>query len=326
MANIQDLSTTILDTPSSGDGDAQSIQIDVRTARIENMATGDDNVYVAEPPTPTHSQYPYNDSHLSLSGHLIEIDDTPGAERLLDQHKAGTFLEVHPDGSRVTKIFGKDFYIVLDEHNLFVAGNLNITCQSNVNLLVKGNMKSKIGGNFEQIVLGNMVTRVSGTTTHYSKGDIDIQTAGNLRMRSALASAFVAATKITIGAPDVSLSATNSSTFNTGSGSIGVSGGVATISGDTVNIRATNQLTTWGTHVYSNPSATSSVVPAPALGPTPAIPYIAKKDIGPGLTIPDSLISPSVDSMLAVRTDNNNLVDTLPTGITYPKDRKPIVE
>ena len=53
------------------------------------------------------SQYPYNHVYESESGHVMEIDDSPEAERLLRYHKTGTFEEIHPDGQRVVKVIGK---------------------------------------------------------------------------------------------------------------------------------------------------------------------------------------------------------------------------
>ncbi len=104
------------DSPPATFGEGQSVQGDIRAGRIEVIATGDDEINVAEPSTPTHSVYPNNHVYQTASGHLQEFDDTPGAERINTQHKAGTFREIHPDGSVVHKIFGKDFYIILDDH------------------------------------------------------------------------------------------------------------------------------------------------------------------------------------------------------------------
>ena len=39
--------------------------------------------------------YPFNHVHESECGHIHEIDDTPGGERLLQQHITGTFAEIH---------------------------------------------------------------------------------------------------------------------------------------------------------------------------------------------------------------------------------------
>src|ERR1035437_1491039 len=186
------------DAPPSTSGEGQSVQGDIRSARIEVIATADDKVNVTEPSTATHPQYPWNHPEQSLSGHLKEIDDTPGAERLLEQHKAGTFNEVHPDGSKVTKIFGKDFYLVLDDHTLFVGGNLHISVQGNANLLVAGDLKTKVGGNYNLTVFGDMTTRVTGKTLHYGKDQIDIQTEKTLKTYSVLESTFKAKTTATL--------------------------------------------------------------------------------------------------------------------------------
>jgi hypothetical protein len=46
------------------------------------------------------AKYPYNHVHQSESGHIIEIDDTPGNERLHRFHRAGTFEEIGPLGTK----------------------------------------------------------------------------------------------------------------------------------------------------------------------------------------------------------------------------------
>ena len=281
------------DAPGSSYGEGQSLQSDIRQARIEAMATGNDAVYIAEPPFPSHPVYPNNDSYLSPCGHLQETDDTPGAERLLSMHKSGTFVECHPDGSRVTKIFGKDFYICLDDHQLFVAGTINITCQSNVNMLVKGDLTQKIGGNLTTTVLGNHTTRVGGKSVTYSMGQMDIQSMNNILVRTD--AYFQVQSKLQMKFQ----SAAN----------------IITRAATTTQIWSDGETFVDGSQVHWN-------LP----GVNPHTDNLVKKDIGPGLNIPSSLITPSVDSMLAVRTDNSSLVSTLSTTDTYPKDRIKVVE
>lgn len=172
------------DVPAFAYGVGQSKQGDIKSVTVTSIATADDNYSVAEPSSPTHPQYPYNKAEQTLSGHLFEVDDTPGAERLLRMHKSGTFEEIHPDGTKVYKIFGDDFYIVLDDHTLTVGGNLNITVQGNANMLVKGNMKTKVDGDYNLTVNGNMTTRVAGTTKLFSKGSLKLETASEFNVRS----------------------------------------------------------------------------------------------------------------------------------------------
>lgn len=172
--------------PELSYGTGQGKSVDIRSARLTEITTADDKIVITEPSSQSHSQYPFNKVDQSISGHIREVDDTPGAERLMEMHKSGTYQEILPDGTKVTKIFGDDFYIALIDHNLVVGGNLNITVQGDCNLLVKGSMKTKVDGNYNLTVNGNMTTRVEGNEVHYVKGDIDYQTNSNLTIRTQL--------------------------------------------------------------------------------------------------------------------------------------------
>jgi hypothetical protein len=55
------------------------------------------------PSDPYAAEYPNNAVHATKSGHVIEIDDTPDAERIHIHHKSGSFIEIHPDGKIVVK-------------------------------------------------------------------------------------------------------------------------------------------------------------------------------------------------------------------------------
>ena len=83
-------------------------------------------------------QYPYNHVYESESGHIHEIDDTKGGERLFTQHTSGTFEEIHPDGSKVVKIIGDNYEIVAGKSNIAIFGDVNITTSGTVRELIKG--------------------------------------------------------------------------------------------------------------------------------------------------------------------------------------------
>ena len=59
------------------------------------------------------AKYPYNHVTQTESGHLIEMDDTPGKERLHWYHRAGTFTEIGALGHRITKVVSEDFKVNL---------------------------------------------------------------------------------------------------------------------------------------------------------------------------------------------------------------------
>ena len=63
------------------------------------------------PTHPFNPEYPYNHVTYTESGHLFELDDSPGAERVRLLHRTQSFLEFLPDGSRVDNTVGKSYFL-----------------------------------------------------------------------------------------------------------------------------------------------------------------------------------------------------------------------
>lgn len=91
------------------------------------QTAGADGSQWSEPANPYATEYPMNSVHESRSGHIHEIDDTKDHERLHRYHRTGTFEEIHPDGSMVTKIIGDNFTILMQDDNVVVNGACNLT-------------------------------------------------------------------------------------------------------------------------------------------------------------------------------------------------------
>lgn len=108
------------------------------------------------------SIYPYNDVRETESGHVFEVDDTPGNGRIHEYHNSGTFYEVQADGKKITKVVGEDFEIVLKDKNLFVKGNLNINVQGDTTLYVNGDMYQEVDGDMFTSIRGDRVTKIAG--------------------------------------------------------------------------------------------------------------------------------------------------------------------
>ena len=100
-------------------------------------------------------QYPYNHVHESESGHIHEIDDSPGAERLFTQHASGTFEEIHPKGDKVVKVIGDNYEIVAGKSNVSISGNVNLTVAGTVRELIKGDYHLEVEGNYTQKIHKN---------------------------------------------------------------------------------------------------------------------------------------------------------------------------
>tara|TARA_R110002096_G_scaffold14161_3_gene49443 strand:- start:10290 stop:11732 length:1443 start_codon:yes stop_codon:yes gene_type:complete len=111
---------------------------------------------------PSQSAYPYNHTYTSESGHVMEYDDTPGSERIHQYHTKGSFYEIQPDGSRVTKIVGDDYEMFLKGKNVVVDGNMNLTVRGDVRLMVEKNLYQEVRGDYHLRVDGDMVTKIRG--------------------------------------------------------------------------------------------------------------------------------------------------------------------
>ena len=124
----------------------------------------------------TSGQYPFNHVFESESGHIREIDDSPGAERLFTQHKSGTFEEIHPDGTKVVKVIGDNYEIIAGASNVYITGNVNITTEGTVREYIKGDYHLEVEGNYTQKIHKNLRTKIGAGT---SGGNLEEEIIGN---------------------------------------------------------------------------------------------------------------------------------------------------
>ena len=122
-----------------------------------------------EPVTSYNAIYPYNKASVSESGHVFELDDTPGSERIHLQHKGGTSFEIQPNGTLLEKIYGDDYTIVINNRkvyvegkcDLIVKGSINIISENDCNITVNGNANTNIHGDYN-LNVGGRFNIVSG--------------------------------------------------------------------------------------------------------------------------------------------------------------------
>lgn len=117
-------------------------------------------------------EYRYNHTIETPRGHMLEMDDTPTRERIRISHRANTFIEMHPNGDEVHKIFGDGYEIVVKDKNVLIKGTCNITIEGDCNMRVQGDMVQTIEGNLEQHIKGHYRQLVEKTSTIQSQGDM----------------------------------------------------------------------------------------------------------------------------------------------------------
>jgi hypothetical protein len=155
------LDQSITQTKALGEIEQNKPKYDQKADQLE--AVVNPNNSYGELKTPYDSKYPYNHSLTSESGHSIEMDDTPGAERVAITHRSGTFSEIHPDGSKVEKILNDNVQIIVKDNQVYIMGNEQKTTQGSLKLYIKGNAKLQVDGSVELEVKGDFAMKVDGT-------------------------------------------------------------------------------------------------------------------------------------------------------------------
>ena len=140
-----------------------------------------------EPETPYDAQYPYNHVYESESGHVIEVDDTPGKQRMHWYHRSGTFTEIHPDGLEVNKVKKSQYNFIYEDYynatkksiNMDAGEAFRIKAAQVVNIDAGSDHNRQTGANLNALVGKNINTRVAENThtviekeswTHVSDG------------------------------------------------------------------------------------------------------------------------------------------------------------
>lgn len=82
--------------------------------------------------------YPYNHVIHTDGNNVIELDDTPGAERVNVMHSTGTHVSIAPDGSLITSVQGTTYHISNGSVTVMSNGPVNVTAHGEIGLLSGG--------------------------------------------------------------------------------------------------------------------------------------------------------------------------------------------
>lgn len=152
------------------EGDDRDLKSVSQLARGTNTITKTPNDAISEPDPSYAAVYPHNKVTQTTSGHIIEIDDTPDAERIHIFHKSGTFIEMRPNGDVVTQqkngwksVTGNDRLSVSNDMDIQVAGNLNITA---------GNLNVAAATGLINITSGDVVASDVSLVSHKHVGNL----------------------------------------------------------------------------------------------------------------------------------------------------------
>ena len=133
-----------------------------------------------EPQTPYAAKYPKNHVMESEAGHIIEIDDTEGAERISIYHKAGTWSEIHPDGKKVEKVKSDNYEIVAKNNHILIKGNCDLNIDGASKHKVGKDLLVEIAGDAKILVNGSIVMETKKDFVHKVGGTYTVASGGNM--------------------------------------------------------------------------------------------------------------------------------------------------
>lgn len=111
------------------------------------------------------SEYPYNQVQETISGHVIEIDDTPGGERILIRHRTGAGVELRADGTVIISSTAQKIEVTGGDQTTIIEGEGNLVYKGNLNLQVSGDFNVDVQGNYNLNVAGDKIEEIKGRHT-----------------------------------------------------------------------------------------------------------------------------------------------------------------
>lgn len=183
-AQIPMIVGTLAGIPTVNGKDAHDVA--QRARGIDNL----ENTYIkdVEPPMAYSGKYPYVKTLTSESeqggGHILEVDDTPGHERLLTFHKKGTYVEINQDGRIVIKAVDDSYFLTVGDGVVYCGGNLTIVAVGSAGIAVGKDANIEVIGNLTANVGGNMTINCAGDSAITTIGKTDISSESNLTISS----------------------------------------------------------------------------------------------------------------------------------------------
>ena len=173
-------------TKDIGRADFNEVQAFMSDLDNQTIA-GDDGTAFSEPEIPYDATYPYNHVYESEAGHIREMDDTPSHERIHERHASGSGYEIHPDGSKVTKVKKDNYDLITGDHFAHIKGNHSTTVDGGVRVFVNADASSddqnytiEVGNNANV----NIQVNKGDVNVVTTEGDINLKSGRNINMQT----------------------------------------------------------------------------------------------------------------------------------------------
>ena len=121
--------------------------------RVHDQKIADTDETWSEPPPAYAAKYPHN-RVIKTAKHSIEIDDSPGSERIQITHDSGAYIQIDSKGT-VSERAEADRYEINIGTKHESSGHSVVTINGNSHVYVKGNKTEEIEGDYKLLVHGH---------------------------------------------------------------------------------------------------------------------------------------------------------------------------
>ena len=199
-----------------GESDFNRLARGEKTSQVPSEITFNDNIVTGvctatgsswNEPSSTNSsaKYPFNNVTETSSGHVIQIDDTNGNERIQIFHKTGAYVELKPDGSVVIKSPTDMYEICKGNYKQSVGLKADITINADKSEMI-GGASNTIVGTDETTQIGGIHDVTVGKSSSISIAESALYNAGkDVTITSGTTASMKGGSACVISAPIISL-------------------------------------------------------------------------------------------------------------------------
>ena len=138
----------------------------------------------SEPPT-AYNATPTLNKVIKVGDSSIEIDSSPGSERIMIHHGEGSYIQIDSAGLTTEKTVDDKYEVIDGKQHVSAGRGSNVTIVGNAYVKVVGNKTEEITGDLQTLVHGNHLLSVGGQSTHQAGVQLqfraaDIKTEANV--------------------------------------------------------------------------------------------------------------------------------------------------
>ena len=151
--------------------------------RTMNIPSADGGTF-SEPATAYDASPTFN-KVIKVGDSSIEIDGSPGSERIMIHHGEGSYIQIDANGLTTEKTVDDKYEIIDGKQHVSAGRGSNVTIVGNAYVKVIGNKTEEITGDLQTLVHGNHLLSVGGQSTHQAGVQLqfraaDIKTEANV--------------------------------------------------------------------------------------------------------------------------------------------------